>query len=441
MRQKVCFIVLVIILPLAVALFLAERVAKKKENDRRAHLIDYGHVKQTDKLGRGGFLKDNLSTYVSDGLGGRVRWSNNADGFRNDREFGSYPPPATLRILSLGDSFTAGYRVGQDQTFSYLIEQWLNRNVGQAEVMVAEIEEPAKALYYLTKFGLGYHPHIVLLGITLGNDIGQNYLSLDSKGGYNLRVDRNQVTIEPQSIDYGAIRALNDAIPAAYLQRENYLQRKWHDFRRWFTRLWLLRSYYKDYEGIVSSVDAETPPKLFDLGNALGIFMQPAPPPIEEAYQRLFRVLSALQIECQKHQIIFVVAIFPQRFQVQPPDWESAVDKYRLNKATFDLMGPNKKIRQFCLDHKIMLIDPTQTMAKRFAQTGKRMYLPGGDMHWNQEGQRAFFEASLPVMRELGRNGFREPLPVDLATTQQDMISSDAFTGKTSDPSSGARSH
>jgi hypothetical protein len=403
--KKVWFILSVLILPLVVALILAEYTAKKQEKYRRTHVIDYGHVKQEVKLGRGGFLKENLTLYVSDGLGGHVRWTNNSAGFRNDQEFSPEPPPGTVRILSLGDSFNAGYRVGQHETVSYLMEQWIIQHMGKAEVMVPEIEEPATALYYLQKFGLGYHPHIVLLGITLGNDLGQVYLCLDPTGKYSLKVDHDAVTIEPKPATIGP---QNYVIPEAYLQKRSFLQRKLHDLRRWFTRLWLMRSYYKYSEGIISSEDAEDPPKLFDYGNALGMFMQPAPPRIEAAYRRLFRILSAMQIICQQHHIIFAVEIFPQRFQVQPPDWESAVDKYRLKKAAFDLMGPNKKIRQFCLAHNIILIDPTLAMAKRYAITRERMYLPFGDMHWNKTGHRAFFEGALPAFANLVQEGFQE---------------------------------
>jgi hypothetical protein len=277
--------------------------------------------------------------------------------------------------------------------------------MGKAEVMVSEIEEPATALYYLNKFGLGYHPDIVLLGITLGNDLGQAHLCLDPKGKYVLNIDHNRVTIEPKRNEIGN---LEYEIPEAYLQKQSYLQRKLYDIRRWFKRLWLMRGFYKYEEGIISSADAETPPKLFDYGNALGMYMQPAPPPIEETYHRLFRILSAMQIVCNQHQIILAVAVFPQRFQVQPPDWESAVEKYRLNKSGFDLMGPNKRIRQFCLEHKIFFIDPTQEMAKHFELTGKRMYLPFGDMHWNKEGQSAFFEGSLAASKDLLKEGFQK---------------------------------
>jgi hypothetical protein len=71
-------------------------------------------------------------------------------------------------------------------------------------------------------------------------------------------------------------------------------------------------------------------------------------------------------------------------------------------------MGPNKKIREFCLEHEINLIDPTPDMAKRYMQTGKRMYLPFGDMHWNKEGHRAFFECSQSAFVNLVQESFQQ---------------------------------
>ena len=133
---------------------------------------------------------------MTDGYGGKVRWTNNAAGFRSDREFTPEPRPGVLRILSLGDSFTAGYRVGQDETFSSLQEQWINRKYGQAEIMVAETSDPANALYYLDQFGLQLKPQIVLLGITLGNDISQTYQSLDPQGSYILTLEDGKVHLE-----------------------------------------------------------------------------------------------------------------------------------------------------------------------------------------------------------------------------------------------------
>jgi hypothetical protein len=131
--------------------------------------LDYGDAyRSDDALGPGGFLRENFVGQVADGYGGTVRWRNNAQGFRNETEFQIPPPPNTYRILSLGDSFTGGYRVGQDQTFSSLIEHDLAaRHPGQhIEVIVSVIEDPLTGLYYLASRGIEYRPNLVLLGIT-----------------------------------------------------------------------------------------------------------------------------------------------------------------------------------------------------------------------------------------------------------------------------------
>ena len=107
------------------------KAEKYQRQDSRPKLLDYGDTMRTEGLGQGGYLQENFTADVTDGLGGTVRWHNNASGFRNDQEFSQEPPPGVLRILSMGDSFAAGYRVGQDETFSFLREQWLNQKLGK----------------------------------------------------------------------------------------------------------------------------------------------------------------------------------------------------------------------------------------------------------------------------------------------------------------------
>ena len=145
-----------------------------------------------------------------------MRWHNNASGFRNDQEFSQEPPPGVLRILSMGDSFVAGYRVGQEETFSFLLEQWINQKLGKCEVLVSEIEEPITGLYYLSKSGIAFHPHIVLLGITIGNDIAQSYIALDQNGGNSLKVDNGNVIIEKTVGSIGVSSFENYEIPESY---------------------------------------------------------------------------------------------------------------------------------------------------------------------------------------------------------------------------------
>lgn len=405
--QKIRFVLLSIILSLIVAVVLAEVCLGVMEKYSRKSIPDYADTKRFQPLGWGGFLKENVHLYVTDGLGGKVRWTTNAQGFRSDREFSPEPAPGVLRILALGDSFNAGFRVGQDETLSYWRDGWTNRKYGQAEILVAETEDPSNALYYLAKFGLQLKPQIVLLGITLGNDIVQAYQGLDAKGKYVLTIENGTVQIkESQTSMVGFEELAAYKIPPDYLKSESPTERFIRRAGRWLTRRPLLRRFYQQHEAITSWGDRDNL-SLFDPNNGFGVFADPLPPKIEEAYQRMFRILEAFALLCRQHQIVFAVQIFPQRYQVQPEDWVQAANEYGLKESKFNLMGPNQKIAAFCREHGIICIDPTTAMAQRYARTGKPLYLPRGDMHWNKEGNLAYFECSLPAFANLVQEGFQ----------------------------------
>jgi hypothetical protein len=402
------FIWLSVIFAIIVAVVSAEYVLKFKERYERNIVKDFADIKRVEELGWGGFLQENLTVYVTDGMGGKVRWTNNVAGFRSDRDFTMEPRPGVLRLLSLGDSFTAGYRVGQHETFSYFQEQWINREYGQAEVLVPEISDPANALYYLDRFGLRLKPHIVLLGITLGNDIAQAYYCLHPQGFYALTRENGKVHIVRQNdrsvIKFAQLEVYK--IPPAYLKSESPTARFIRQVSLWFKKRRLLRRFFQEQEAIVTGGDRQHL-SLFDVANGFGIFTDPPPPEIDEAYGRLFRILEAFSLICRQHHMIFAVQLFPQRYQVQPGDWDRAVQDYGLEKSRFDLMAPNRRIGAFCREHGIRCLDPTTAMARRYAQKRQNIYFPRGDMHWNRAGHCAFFECSRPALAQLVQAGFK----------------------------------
>jgi hypothetical protein len=414
------FVLVSVILSMAVALVLAEVFLGFQEKYTRKSVLDYPDIKRCEKdpLGWGGLLRENLSLYVTDGLGGRARWTNNAAGFRSDREFSQEPQPGILRILALGDSFNVGYRVDQDETFSHLRDKWINRKYGRAEILVAETEEPTTALYYMTSYGLQLKPEIVLLGITLGNDIVQAYQGLDAHGSYILTTENGKVHIEKnQNSNVGFEQLAAYKIPPDYLRYETPTEKFIRRASRWLTRRHLLRPFYQEHEAITSWGDRDHL-SLFDPNNGFGVFADPLPPKIEDAYQRLFRILEAFALLCRQNHILFAVQIFPQRYQVQPEDWARAVAEYGLNPSRFNLNGPNQRIEAFCRTHAIVCVDPTAAMAKWYSETRKSLYLPRGDMHWNKVGHRVFFDCSLPALNGLAQAGFKRVQ----ATISQNLI-------------------
>ena len=194
-----------------------------------------------------------------------------------------------------------------------------------------------------------------------------------------------------------------DRLPPEYLN--SYLPRLLGCVDLWWKRRDWWRRFFPQDEAI-TSYDDRYPPNLFDLNNGFGVFTNPAPPLIDEAYNRLFRILAAFQTFCQQRGILLAVQLYPQRYQVQPDDWKKAVDQYGLRKTRFDLMAPNKRIQGFCQKQGILCLDPTKAMAAYAARTGKELYLPWGDMHWNRDGHGAFFECSREALASVVQNGF-----------------------------------
>jgi hypothetical protein len=98
----------------------------------------------------------------------------NSKGLR-DREFPYEKPRGTRRILSLGDSFAAGYGVEADETYAKVLERRLrSRRPGGVtwEVLNAAVGSTGTAhqLAYYVKEGRKYSPDIVLVGFFVSND-------------------------------------------------------------------------------------------------------------------------------------------------------------------------------------------------------------------------------------------------------------------------------
>ena len=115
------------------------------------------------------------SHYWHKSADGRWEFFINGQGFRDTREFTYEKPEGTLRVLVLGDSFTIGYEVGQDETYSAVLERYLRRGRPDVEVINAGMSgsSTAEALILLEKEGIKYDPDVVVLGY-YGNDLDDN---------------------------------------------------------------------------------------------------------------------------------------------------------------------------------------------------------------------------------------------------------------------------
>lgn len=104
-----------------------------------------------------------------------VEFRINGQGMRADRDFAYAKPPGVRRVVSLGDSFTAGYEVAGEETFSSVLERELAARGIAAEVMNAGVSgySTAEAALYLERELYRYVPDLVLVSF-YGNDLVDN---------------------------------------------------------------------------------------------------------------------------------------------------------------------------------------------------------------------------------------------------------------------------
>ena len=105
---------------------------------------------------------------------GDRRLSSNSEGVRGAREHSAVKPPGVRRVLVLGDSFTFGDEVSDDETYSH----YLQESLSGVEVINLGVHGYGhdQMLLYLKEVGARYQPDVVLLGF-LSDDMERNLLA------------------------------------------------------------------------------------------------------------------------------------------------------------------------------------------------------------------------------------------------------------------------
>jgi len=118
--------------------------------------------------------------------GRRLTFTHNSRGLRSNYEFEERKTDA-YRILMLGDSYTYGLNVNDNETFSHYLQTAYNNK--KLNVQVINAGNPGKGTDYAVKFfrflGNKYHPNLVMLWV-FHNDFYDNargdYYFVDSAG-------------------------------------------------------------------------------------------------------------------------------------------------------------------------------------------------------------------------------------------------------------------
>jgi GDSL-like Lipase/Acylhydrolase family len=105
----------------------------------------------------------------------------NSQGLR-DVEVSLRKPPGVFRILVLGDSFTVGANVRQEEAYPKVLEKRLKSVYGpRIEVVNAGVGgwDPFQYAQYFSHYGYKFEPDLVLVGFFVGNDTFDDKTSVE----------------------------------------------------------------------------------------------------------------------------------------------------------------------------------------------------------------------------------------------------------------------
>jgi hypothetical protein len=385
---------LALILGLAIAALLAASVLALRPAPVPAR-YDYQHVHHFDPEREGGHLLPNLDLLVSgEHVGQSVRFVTNSAGFRDTREFAYRPDPGTTRILFLGDSYVDGMRTDQERTIGYRLEALLDEagdrqrpEARDYEVLISGHTCSTNAWYYVQEHGRRYHPQVVLLGVTLGNDItwhnyGAGFRPVRGASGHERlelalplqMAGRNQPQLMLPADAYDEPGPWDALVDLEFRVRSG-LARRSGLFSQSVSPL------IKPRGGARGAVPAA------DFMVSLGLFYTPVMPEIEQMYRDFENTLAGLHALALREEARLFVVLFPVRAQVSERDWRLLVRRFGLDSDRFDLEYPGRRILDFCRARGIACLDALLALREAERAAQGPLYRPRGDMHLSDRGQ------------------------------------------------------
>ena len=332
--------------------------------------------------------------------------THNNEGFR-DYNHDKKNTQNKFRIITLGDSFTWGHGVENDEIYMKVLEKY--DAIIETINMGGSGGDPPTALKAYMSRGLKYEHNVVLHGFFIGNDIVAYYpkeddsppqWGFDSKGNFKLIGKMKS----PEEVD--AIRKESE---------EKYSPTKRRNLRSsihyWFTRHFQLCTFIENYRDYYSNVLKGTVLytkilKLFGIENYraygfLNYCMERDPDEVEYGWKLLTATLETMKGYANRAGAKLYIVFIPQIVQTSQSIYESAVRKYGHDPSVYDLVKPNRKLANICKKLEIDYLDLLPVMREE-ASNGNQLYYIR-DTHWNAEGHRI---AAREIYKDIKNRGW-----------------------------------
>jgi lysophospholipase L1-like esterase len=318
------------------------------------------------------------SAAMSDGVS-RIEINN--DGMRGP-DASLAKTPGTYRIALLGDSFIEAFEVPYDSTVGEVLERRLSALRGTpVEVLNFGVGGygTTQELLTLRHKVWKYSPDLVLLAVTTGNDISDNYRPL-KQGEY---------------VPYFVYRDDSLVLDTTFLSAPGYRSRA-----AW-TRRMLTVVQHSRLAQVVNRVrkvkrkddrqerNAGARPE-DELGLRDEVQLPPATPEWKEAWRVTEGVLRLMGEECRARRTPLAIVTLTRGIQVTPE--RDKKERFLRDLGAKDLYYPERRIAELGEQEGIPVLNLAPSMAEEAAK--RQVYFHAyrttpGIGHWNVEGHRA----------------------------------------------------
>ena len=298
----------------------------------------------------------------------------NAAGMR-DRAHTVEKAAGTTRILLLGDSFIEALQVPFEDSLPSLLERTLAERTGKpVEVVSAGVSGWGQddELRYLTRYGLAYQPDVVIVAMTLHNDVSDNL----EQEWYTTR-DGVLVEQPRLPLPFWKYKELQlKAVLASRLQLYQLLRR---------VRL------QNEIQEIGRQLDE----------HVAQLFQVPTPDGIALGIDLTAQLLAGIQGASSEASAHVVVVELPIRYQLSDESFAEFAHKAGIPLEAMEIDAPQRMIGAVTARLGLQTVDLLPGFRKRAAESGAPLYLEW-DGHWNEAGHRLANEIVAAQLLESG---------------------------------------
>jgi lysophospholipase L1-like esterase len=295
-----------------------------------------------------------------------------------------------LRILMLGDSFTWGYGVEKEETFSDLLEQHLKKGGMNANVINAGATSYSPTLEYLflKNKGIEYKPDVVILNLDL-SDLQDDYIR-EQKAQYD---------------------ASGELIAVYNPDKDGFI----YNFRKRIQITNLINGIFVGIDKMMAPPTEINYSFMHDVAyDRYGITRDQPLENEEEHWNRTFSYINKIKALCDENNITFVLSIYPYGHQISTEEWKVGRHNSGLLDDQVYSDRAEKIIQQYAQENDLIFISMFSGFRKAEAASAPLYFTYDG--HFNQHGHQVAAEI---LQAELIQQGI---VPVATVEVKQGKI-------------------